>query len=803
MKKTLKYVLASAILVGTLGSLSSCKGYKRDFSGKYTYNTYTAVSPSNWNELSYQDENDTQIMSYIGSAFFQFDYKFDKDGVPVPGQFEVTYGAATKLEDVTEEYAGDEKYSVPAEATNGYAYKITLRKDLKWDDGTAITADDFVYTMKEQLNPLFKHYRADSFYNGSTVIHNARNYVYQGSKVTQAAELKHKTWAEGKADPALKFDLTNSSMGSWLWGEYGDYAEAKGPAWVVSAVSKAAPQADIEALVGKTPAEIEANEKLKATFDAVVAWWKTLPEEELTLFSYEHEYPKMDFSAVGIFTGAKDNELYLVLDNPLELLKEDGSLSYKAAYNMSSLPLVKKDLFEANKVAPVQGSTLWTSTYNSSVASTASWGPYKLSKFQSGKEYILERNTNWYGYGLKENDKKYQTSRIVCKTIKEWNTAWLAFQKGELDSIGIDVSIASEYKNSSQAIFTPDDFVGSMQIQSSASALKAREKEGVNKTILTDVRFRKAISLAINRDEYNKTCTTSSKPGFGLFNSMHYYDVENGGVYRNEEVAKKVLCDVYGVDVTKYASIDEAAAAVTGYDPAQAKQLVTEAYNEALTAGTIKATDKVEITFGTGADNEATRRIFDYLSNALKAMVVGTPLEGRLDTKFEDHGAQWADDFRSGAYDICTGGWSGAAWDPGYFLLAYLSPDYMYSTAWETDKVQLTHTVLGEEYTMSLMEWYNCLNGVEGSKHNWAEGQVENEVRLGIIAALEKEILSVYYTVPLQNAFSASLKSYKSDYISRDYNTFMAYGGIEYLTYAYDDAEWEEYCKNNTLDYKA
>ena len=91
---------------------------------------------------------------------------------------------------------------------------------------------------------------------------------------------------------------------------------------------------------------------------------------------------------------------------------------------------------------------------------------------------------------------------------------------------------------------------------------------------------------------------------------------------------------------------------------------------------------------------------------------------------------------------------------------------------------------------------------VEGSKHNWAEGQVENEVRLGIIAAIEKEILSVFYTVPLQNHFSASLKSYKSDYISRDYNTFMAYGGIEYLTYAYDDAEWEEYCKNNTLDYK-
>ena len=31
----------------------------------YTYNDYTTVSPSNWNELTYQDNNDTQIMNYI------------------------------------------------------------------------------------------------------------------------------------------------------------------------------------------------------------------------------------------------------------------------------------------------------------------------------------------------------------------------------------------------------------------------------------------------------------------------------------------------------------------------------------------------------------------------------------------------------------------------------------------------------------------------------------------------------------------------------------------------------------------
>ena len=43
------------------------------------YNTTTSVMPSNWNEFTYADNNDTQIMSYIGSSFFEYDYKFEDD----------------------------------------------------------------------------------------------------------------------------------------------------------------------------------------------------------------------------------------------------------------------------------------------------------------------------------------------------------------------------------------------------------------------------------------------------------------------------------------------------------------------------------------------------------------------------------------------------------------------------------------------------------------------------------------------------------------------------------------------------
>lgn len=818
-----KLAVAGLTTAAVLG-LASCgpKGYKDD--GKtYTYNTYTMLTPSNWNELTYQDENDTEIMDFIQSGFFRYDYKFDSKGNILPGEFEIKYAAATKLEDVTTEYAGNEKYNVPADAKDSFAYKITLREDLKWDDGTEIDADDFVYTMKQQLDPLFQNYRADSYYNSALVLNDAQNYVKQGQSGWFPADGPYSTYS-ADIDSKIVFSFapasenaTKEGMGEAeasfraALGFPASYTAEKTAAYLAANYISSQTAAQLLALEGKTMAEIKADATLKAAWDAVIGWWQTEPNEELDFFITNYTYPELSFDEVGIFAPSK-YEIVVVLDSSLTLLKEDGSLSYKAAYNFGSLPLVKEDLYEANKHAPASGSTLWTTTYNQSVDSTASWGPYKLTEYQAGKSYKLERNLEWYGYNEDAYEEgTYQTDVIFCEQVEDWNTAWLKFQAGEIDSISIDASIASEYKGSEQAIFTPSDFVSSLQLQASYEALKGRESEGVNKTLLAQTDFRKALSLAINRAEFAAKVTTSSKAGFGLFNSMHYYDVENGGVYRNEDVAKQVLCDVYGVDTTKFASLDEAVATVTGFDLAQARKLVDSAVDAAIAAGDYNGTDKVSLVFGSGAINEAVTRQYEFIKNSWVELVKGTKLEGKLEVTLEDKGTAWSNDFRAGAYDVCMGGWSGAAWDPGYFLLAYLSPDYMYSATWETDKVQMTFTMKGAGEngaditdTMSLIEWYDCLNGLEGCKYNWAAGQLEDSKRLSLIAALEKEVLKVYYTVPLVNSYSASLISYKWDYISREYNTFMSYGGIRYIKYAYDDAEWADVVAENNgkIDYK-
>ena len=802
LKKLMVFVIVALVTISLVG----CGPTPKDKS--YTYNTYTALSPSNWNELTYQDSNDTQIMSYIGDSFFQYNFKYDENGEILPGEFVMEYGAATKLEDITANYVGDE-YGI-SEGETGRVYKITLRDDLKWDDGTPITAADFEYTMKEQLNPLFQNYRADSFYVGGTIIANAKGYAKQGQKgFFSAVDVVGET---ADSLEGLYFDSTNVNAFSYIFGsvdmtQLGGYKNY----FQVGDVNV------LDELVGyagdnRTPMTKEISDMLASLFGAngaLAPYW-VWADEEIPYFSVaEYTYPEVAWETVGFKT--EGNAIILILEKALPLLKEDGSLSYQAAYNMASLPLVKKDLYEACKQEPQAGSTLWTSTYNSSVETSASWGPYKLESFQAGKEYTLVRNENWYGYKDAKYAGQYQTDKIVCETIGEWNTAWVKFQAGEIDGIGIDVTIADEYKNSDRAYFTPDDFVASLQLQSSEDGLKGREEEGYDKEILANVKFRKALSLAIDREDFAAKTTTSSLKGFGLFNSMHYYDVENGGVFRNTDEAKKVLCEVYGVEYTD-ATLDEAANSITGYDLVQARALVEEAYQEQLAAGKISATDKVKLTGGSGAINETVTRRFNYIFDAWTKLVEGTSLEGRLVfDEVKDFGTKWATDFRAGGYDICMGGWSGAAWDPGYFLLAYLSPDYMYSTAWDTENTMMTFTMKGvgengEDITetMGLLDWYDCLNGASGAKYDWSANALPQEKRLQLIAALEKQVLSVYYSVPLYNSYAASLLSYKVDYTTYTYNTFMGYGGIRYMTYNYNNYEWDKLvAKNNgQLDYK-
>ena len=205
------------------------------------YNTTTSVMPSNWNEFTYADNNDTQIMNYIGSAFFEYDYKFENDekynadgsinkDAVVPGAYTTNYSAATKLEDITSSVDTKWGYTDEQKAEGGYAWKITLRDDLKWDDGTPITAADFEYSMQQLLDPAFMNFRANTYYD-TLMIKNSKAYFLKNQEGTYET-----IGAQGFASLQAAVDSGKDVYANaWnMWGTAG-YLDAEGnecPEWL-------------------------------------------------------------------------------------------------------------------------------------------------------------------------------------------------------------------------------------------------------------------------------------------------------------------------------------------------------------------------------------------------------------------------------------------------------------------------------------------------------------------------------------------------------------------------------------------
>lgn len=817
-KKLLMLIAMVLVVVLCASVLTACKKDKGNGDGNvtkpgtgwedpkmYTMREYTAQMPSQWCTILSSDNVNNTMESYFTSAFYEFNYKFDANGKIVPHAYTVEYSASTKLEDVTKKYAG--KYGLAADAEKGQAFAMTLRNDLKWDDGTPIKAADFVYTMSQQLSPKYLFATASNYYSGNYVIHNAQNYVKQGQKGMFPASSVLSVYDQND-DAKLIFTLNGHDS------HVADYLTSNGvdPQAYVAQAAKVTVDA-LKAIEGKSLAEIKKDETMLATWTAVLGWWKTEPNEELHFFKMEYEYPKMDFSEVGYFVGDNEYELVMVIDGTLRPLDEEGNLTYEAGYYFSGWPLVKKDLWER---CEDQSKTPYTNSYCTTQEKSASWGPYKLTYYQDQKTYTVSRNDKWFGYGLPQYANQYQTDAIVTEKIEEWDTAWLAFQKGNLDGIGMNVKIAADYRTSKRAYFTPETWTFDLNIQSNATSRTDKRKN----LLLNYADFRKAISLSLDRDDYCAKNNPSSQAALGLLNSMYYYDVENGKVYRESIQAKEAILNAYGatknadgswkVGETTYTDIEDALDATTGYNLTLARQLVENAIAQAKKDGKYSDGEEIILTYGIETQTADTDRAKNWFQAAFDNMTKGTSIEGKVKIEyFMFSSATWSDQFADGEYDLCFGAWGQAAFNPAYLLCeTQISAEKRYANNWDPKTVSVTVKATPDDkhedgiYTYNLEQWRLILQGKDGCPVNFKNFPMEDQ--LAALGAVETAILKEYYSIPVFSRYSASLMGYKVDYVSYEYNTFMGYGGIRYMTFNYDDTAWAEFVasNNNILNYK-
>ena len=807
------------------------------------YNTTTTVMPSNWNEMTYQDGNDTQILSYIGSSFFDYDYKFEndqkfnadgsinKDGIVV-GSYTTNYSAAVKLEDVTSLVDAKWEYTADQKAEGGYAWKITLRDDLKWDDGTPIKAADFVYSMQQQLDPAFMNYRGNTYYD-TLRIKNSRGYFFQNQEGTyetvasQGFESNAAAIAAGKTLYVKPTDLFSGLEA---------FVDAEGnpmPEWIK---------------VDDTPYATEDDFKNGTQYDnGLTGQWiiDTYGAAYLDVgCAYETSVaiyvgnPIRDvaWEDVGIYSIDEENAIVVCLDKAYALLMEDGSLSYMAAYYMASLPLVHQAKYEASKQAPAEGATLWTSNYNSSLETTASWGPYKLVEFVSGSHYKLAKNENWYGWNMEQYKNQYNVTAINCRKVEESATKWMGFLNGTYDDAALDTDNIADYMYSKYVTYVPGTGTYGMQLYSNLPVLKA---SGRNNGILAIQEFRHAFNLALNRrDIIEKIWPGTATPCLGMVNSEYYYDIENspnledGGVYRNTTEAMEGLLRAYGcvqaADGTWSSgkltglTTEDAYDLLTGYNLDLAKEKMQAAIAE-LTANAehygYDSSKNITIVYGSSSDTAKQRFRCDYLQGVLDELTKGTALEDKIDLVFDaSAGNGWSDAFRNGDTQIGFGyGFQGNPFNPFDIIGAFVNPDdsLNYHTYWDTSAVELTITLpagdyvgAGETITMSVQNWYYCLNGLaadmnQAKTYNFDAGYAPSDARLTILSKLEETALMECRSIMLIGDYSGSFLGAKFSNFSEDYNTFMGYGGLRYMVVEYTDAEWAQFVASNGNDLTA
>lgn len=805
----------------------------------YTYQDSVSVMATNWNPHTYQTADDAYPVDTARIRIGLYDLIFNDELHPVEGKEPFTgyvvlpEMAASLPVDVTEQVKAEHpEFGIPEDMTSGYAYTIDLNPDACWEDGTPINADTYVYSMQKLLDPKLLNYRATDYY--------AQNFSIAG--------------AEEYANAGRTVDLDNYAMSGYTLedltlGEDGQYVSPEGSPMFVgvnfdlswTAQSGGTLQELVEGY-GDQYFNMERWEELVALADenglapltedsyamlvsviSTDAWMED--ESNAPCYFVERKtYPEVDYSTVGLYKSG-DYQITLVLDKALA--------GFNLYYSLTSNWIVKEDLYESclTSSTGADGVEVWSSTYNTSVETTSSYGPYKLVEFQTDKFMRYEKNENWYGWtdGKHEyvdpNDGQtypmYQTTAIECEVVEEAATRKLMFLRGELMGYGLGSEDFDTYRSSEYCYATPVETIFFLILNGYLEAIQSREaaadfdKTQYDLETMTVLEFRKAVALTYDKDLFAATVSPARSGAYGIIGNAYVWDVETGALYRDTDQAKQALCNAYSVDVSEYASLDEAAASITGYDPEQAKVFYGEAFTKALEAGYITDEDgdgisdqTVRIEYCISVDNDFMTQTIDYLNEKMAEVTAGTPFEGKVQfVKSAPYGNDWSNKIREGLSDTVLAGWQGSALNPFSLTDQYVNPAYMYDANWfdaTTVDMTLELTVDGEarSITMNLREWSDALNGAavtaeDGNTYNFGDGMADSQDRLTILAAIETQILGTYNYLPMLQDGSMALLSQQVYYVVEEYNPILGRGGIQYLRYNYDDAEWAAYVAEN------
>ncbi len=537
----------------------------------------------------------------------------------------------------------------------------------------------------------------------------------------------------------------------------------------------------------------------------------------LPLFANMNNNTVVDFEEVGI-KAIDDYTLRFFLKQKISV----SDLQFSFTTNW----LVKTSLYD-ELTEPLPGSSLKVTRYGTSDPSTyVSYGPYKLSSFIKDNSIVMSRNNRWYGYHDGKHEGEYQTDRIVTRIIKKHQTAKSEFLAGNLDSLSLEKSDVAEYGKSSRVKFVPESYTQKISFNSDRAKLKARQEQTIendNKTLLSNLKFRTALSLAIDRRQFASSATAGSSAFTGLLNQQYMIDSQNGITYRSTDQGKRVYEMVYGdlggENGGEMLNPDEVSSGHTdnrsGYNKSYAIKLVGEALKEEKEKEDgYRDGQTLTLEFlvsQTPEESETIRDARSFLTSAFNAITEPNGFRTEIVCKKDE---DYYNTAASGAFDMIYSIWGGVANNPYGLMQVYCDANFAknceYGFKGHQDEVSLEITFSdGSKATKTFYAWFDDIikNLVEPSRDesSWSEAQEAeyqriHTKRLDVLAGLEAGVLKRFEAVPLVARSEASMNSFKIEDGAKNYVTYVGYGGIRNITFHYNDAQWENFLESNNYN---
>ena len=662
----------------------------------YTYNEYLrSQSALNWSPLTWDGDDGSRILGYLTIGLYDVVLNENRDGYAIIPEMAADYPV-----DVTSEYIG--RYGV-SNGDTAKAFKISLNRNATWEDGKAITADDYIYSMQQLLHPKMNNKQASAFCEGDSAIVNAKNYML-GESIS--------------------------------WDDVG--------------------------------------------------------------------IKKLD-----------DYTMVIILENALS----DPDL--KLPLGLSALRLVREEVFEASKrFFDANGAELEsdgescvtvTSAYGTTLDAWVSYGPYKLTYYETDARLILDRNDNWYGYSDGKHIGQYQTDRIDCVDCAklQYSTPMRSFMDGLIEIVEVS-SLGrgdADLLTGDRIRYAPLQYTQRITFNTDYEKLLAL---GNNAQILAVKEFRQAFSMALDRGSIIMEMMDLSlmgEPGLGLFNHSYYYNPFTGEHYRDTEAAKKALCNAYGLEYgegKKYATVSEAYEALTGYDIEKARELMQKAYDKAVELGVYDGKGLVKLELLVRSADILNNTICEKIRSQLIEACKGTGFEGKINLQIREN-IDYYSVMREGKAAMILSMWNGKP----YSLFSELSEFYVDASdgtgkqmeyGYDTSIMNVKFNIGGNEITASLKAWADWCAGKEVSDISRILGsfsQYSYETRCDIYSKLEEIYLSGFATTSLYYKATPYLVSEKIETGTDEHFAVVGHGGIRYITYNYNDTDWAE--KNGNI----